>query len=289
MRYDSPLRYPGGKASLAAFLARAIELNGLSGCSYVEPFAGGAGAALRLLRTGVVSEVHLNDLDSRIAAFWRATLNESSRFVDAILTVPVTVAEWKRQKLICQRADEAQTFELGFATFYLNRCNRSGVVRRAAPIGGHAQTGKWRIDARFNRETLAARVLELARRREQIHVTNMDARAFLVDHLSGVRKGGRVFGYLDPPYYSHGARLYMNSYKDEDHKNLALYVQRRHDLAWVMSYDDTPYVRDLYSACVITHHSIQYSLQRKQRAQELLIAPRHVQLPVSALPTVGSE
>ena len=284
MRYDSPLRYPGGKASLAAFLTRTIELNDLYGCSYSEPFAGGAGAALRLLREGVVSELHLNDLDPRIIAFWKAVLDEPERFVDAILSVPVSISEWKKQRHICQCADASKPFELGFATFYLNRCNRSGVLLGAGPIGGHAQTRKWGIDARFNRANLAERVLAVSRKREQIHITNMDALNFLVKHLPRGRERKRAFGYLDPPYYSNGSRLYMNFYTDRDHRGLARYIQRQRTLKWVMSYDDTHFIRDLYAGCVMSHLSLQYSLQRKQRAQELLIAPAHIRLPASVAP-----
>ena len=279
MRYDSPLRYPGGKASLATFLTRTIELNNLSGCSYFEPFAGGAGAALRLLREGAVSELHLNDFDPRITTFWHALLSEPERFVDAILSVPLNIAEWKRQQQVYLRADASENFDLGFATFYLNRCNRSGILPGAAPIGGYAQTGKWGIGARFSRDNLAERVLMIARNREQIHITNMDALTFLVKHLPRGRKRQRVFAYLDPPYYSNGNRLYLNFYKDRDHKNLARYIQRQSALKWVMSYDDTCLIRDLYETCAVSHLSLQYSLQRKQQARELLIAPPHVRLP----------
>ena len=226
MRYDSPLRYPGGKASLADFLGRVIELNNLSGCSYFEPFAGGAGAALRLLRQNVVSELHLNDRDYRITAFWNAALNEPERFVDAILSVPVSIAEWKRQQRVYLSTDTSKPFDLGFSAFYLNRCNRSGVLSGAAPIGGYGQTGKWRIDARFYRENLAERVLAVSRKREQIHITNMDAITFLVKHLPRGHERKRVLAYLDPPYWSNGNRLYMNFYKDRDHKNLSRYIQR---------------------------------------------------------------
>ena len=279
MRYDSPLRYPGGKASIVAFLTRTIETNNLSGCSYFEPFAGGAGAALRLLREGVVSELHLNDLDPHIAAFWKAALSESERFADAILSVPLSIAEWKRQQCVYLRADDSKNFELGFAAFYLNRCNRSGILLGAAPIGGYAQTGKWGIDARFNREGLAERILTRARNREKIHITNMDALTFLVKYLPRGHERQRVFAYLDAPYYSNGNRLYLNSYKDRDHKNLARYIQRQSALKWVMSYDYTCLIRDLYETCAVSHLSLQYSLQRKQQARELLIAPPHVRLP----------
>ena len=257
---------------------RIIKLNKLSGCSYYEPFAGGSGAALRLLRENVVSEIFLNDLDRRIAAFWRAVLNESERFAEAILSVPLSIQEWKKQQQICLRADVRESFELGFAAFYLNRCNRSGVLLEAAPIGGYAQTGKWRIDARFNRENLAERVRMIGREREQIHITRMDAPSFLAKHLPRGLGRQRVFAYLDPPYYFSSNRLYMNSYDDSDHRNLARYMQRQRTLKWVMSYDDAHFIRDLYEPCVISHLSLQYSLQCKQKARELLIAPSHVRL-----------
>jgi DNA adenine methylase len=282
MRFDSPLRYPGGKGSLAPFLGQTIELNDLIGCSYYEPFAGGAGAALSLLRQGVVNELHLNDLDPRITAFWYAALGESERFADAIMSIPVTIVEWRRQRQICYLADPRKTFELGFATFYLNRCNRSGIILGAAPIGGYAQTGKWRIDVRFYRESLAERILTIGRYRDQIHITNMDARNFLVESASGVSRRHETFAYLDPPYYANGNRLYLNPYDDEGHRDLAHYIQGQDDLMWVISYDDTDFIRNLYATCEISCLSLEYSLQRRRKAQELLISPPHVLLPASA-------
>ena len=281
MKLASPLRYPGGKASLAAFLAEVIESNDLSGCAYFEPFAGGAGAALRLLQEDVVSELYLNDLDPRITAFWATVLNAPEQFAEKIRSVAINIAEWRKQRDIYLHPDTSKTFDLGFATFYLNRCNRSGILLGAAPIGGYAQTGKWKIDARFNRQNLANRILAIAGKRESIHITNMDARAFLVKRLPRGRKRQHVFAYLDPPYYSNGGRLYMNSYTDRHHKSIAGYIQQQRVLKWVMSYDDTPFIRDMYRKCVISHLSLQYSLQRKQQAQELLIAPSHLQLPSS--------
>ena len=255
---------------------RIIKLNNLTGCSYYEPFAGGAGVALRLLRENVVSEIYLNDLDPRITAFWWAVLNESERFAKAIMSVPLSTEEWRNQQQTCLRCDEDESFELGFAAFYLNRCNRSGVLIESAPIGGYAQAGKWRIDARFKRENLAERVRLIAQQRERIHVTKMDARSFLVKHLPRGLGRQRVFAYLDPPYYFNSNRLYLNSYDDRDHRNLARYMQRQRTLKWVMSYDDAHFIRGLYESCVISDFSLQYSLQRKRQARELLIAPRHV-------------
>ena len=291
MKFDSPLRYPGGKASIAEFLARTIEVNGLSGCSYFEPFAGGAGAALYLLRKGVVSELYLNDLDSHITSFWRAILDEPDRFADAILSAPLSIEEWKRQHQIYILGDLGKPFELGFATFYLNRCNRSGIILGAAPIGGYEQTGKWKMDARFYRESLANRILAIGRRRDEIHVTNMDALDFLAERLPRSVDAHPSFTYLDPPYYSNGSRLYINFYDDRDHMALSRYLHTQCHLKWVMSYDDTDFIRNLYAPTQISSLSLKYSLQRRRRAQEILISPSHVLLdtPVGVLDSEETE
>lgn len=279
LEHLSPLRYPGGKAALADFLAQTIASNGLSNPSYFEPFAGGAGAALRLLSDDVVSDVHLNDLDPRITAFWRAMLAESERFAEKILDVPVTVEEWRKQWRVCQDSDASKPFELGFATFYLNRCNRSGVITGAAPIGGYAQEGKWKIGARFYRDSLAERVRALGDMSDRIHVTGLEAGDFLVEHLPRGRARDRVFVYLDPPYYGKGRRLYLNSYESKDHKRLATYMQRQKRLKWMASYDNSDFIRGLYGSCNISENSLRYSLQRNRKAQELLIAPTYLRRP----------
>ena len=279
MKHDSPLRYPGGKAALAPFLAETIALNGLANCSYFEPFAGGAGAALRLLREGVVSEIHINDLDSCVAAFWRAVLGEPERFADAITSAKLSVPEWERQQQIYREKDIGKPFDLGFATFYLNRCNRSGVLSGAAPIGGYEQAGKWKLDARYYRKRLAERVNEIGQRAEQIHVSNLDARRFLVEKLPRGRARRHVFAYLDPPYWEKGHRLYLNSYASEDHRALARYMRRQKALNWIVSYDDAPAIRTLYEKLTINRLPLRYNLQRAREAQELLIAPNHVRLP----------
>ena len=281
MKFDSPLRYPGGKASLATLLSKTIELNGLNGCLYFEPYAGGGGAALRLLREGAASEIYLNDLDPHIYSFWRAALSESERFAEAILSVPVTLSEWRKQHQICTLADPTRLFDLGFATFYLNRCNRSGIILGSAPIGGYAQEGEWKIGARFYRESLAERVLAIGKQRDVIHVSNMDALQFLSSHFLSGDERMLTFAYLDPPYHQNGQRLYMNFYSDDDHLTLAQYIQQPNDFAWLMSYDDSDYIRQLYSTCNVSEISLKYSLQRKRETHELLIWPNHVLVEVA--------
>lgn len=281
MRYDSPLRYPGGKAALAPFLGEIIARNGLADCSYFEPFAGGAGAALRLLREGVVSEIHINDLDPCIAAFWRAVLAEPERFADAVASAKLNVREWERQRQIYRDRDTGRPFDLGFATFYLNRCNRSGVLSGATPTGGYRQTGKWKLDARYYRERLAERVNEISRRAEQIHVSDLDARRFLVERLPRGRARRRVFAYLDPPDWDKGRRLCLNSCSPRGSQGAGPVHVGPEDVASGRVLRRHAVRQGTPCRAHDTRHglSLKYNLQRAREAQELLIAPSHVTLP----------
>ncbi|MBI4553894.1 MAG: DNA adenine methylase [Candidatus Latescibacteria bacterium] len=279
MRYTSPLRYPGGKAGLTDFLSDVIDLNDLRGCVYYEPYAGGAGAALSLLKQEVVSEFYLNDADRCVHAFWRSALHASEHFVERIRTVSLTIEEWHRQHDICARPGSHAEFDVGFATFFMNRCNRSGVLTGSGPIGGYEQAGKWRIDVRFNRDALAERILTLSRMKNRIHVSCEDAIDFLKSNLPRGRGRERVFVYLDPPYVNNGQRLYLNAYKPDDHAQLAQYLDAQNVLPWVMSYDDSELVHELYAGHKIALMPIRYTLQKKRSTRELIIAPHHLFVP----------
>ncbi|MDH3890578.1 MAG: DNA adenine methylase [candidate division Zixibacteria bacterium] len=279
MRYPSPLRYPGGKTILSEFLTDVIDQNDLRGCAYFEPYAGGAGAALTLLKNGVVPEVYLNDADVRIYAFWRAALHRTDRFVERIASVPLTIAEWRRQHEICSHPSKYRLFDVGFAAFYMNRCNRSGVLTGSGPIGGYEQSGAWSMGVRFYRDTLTERILRLSRMRKNIHVSRKDAIDFLKTNLPRGRGRKRVFVYIDPPYVNKGQRLYLNAYEAKDHKFLAKYLRTQKTLPWIMSYDDSALVRELYQSRKVALLPIRYSLQSKRSAQELIIAPDNIVMP----------
>jgi len=288
-RYASPLRYPGGKASLSSFLTDVVDLNDLRGARYFEPYAGGAGAALTLLNSDVVSEININDADPRIFLFWQAALQNTEQFIERIHSVPLNLEEWQRQRAICERPQSYKPFDIGFSAFYLNRCNRSGVLLKAGPIGGFEQRGKWRLNARFNRQGLSGRISELGHRREQINVTNLDAIEFLKRKLPVGRARAKAFVYLDPPYVNKARRLYLNAYEVKDHCDISKYLHRQYELPWLLSYDDNDLVRDLYHNDMhLFTLPISYSLQTKRKAQELIIAPRKLIMP-KACTVMGAE
>ena len=96
MRYISPLRYPGGKGRLAPYITRLIAAQPVRPSSYAEPFAGGAGAALRLLVDEEVRSICINDLNPGIAAFWRCVFYNTEAFVTRIETDDVSVEAWHK-------------------------------------------------------------------------------------------------------------------------------------------------------------------------------------------------
>jgi DNA adenine methylase len=264
----SPLRYPGGKASLADFFESTIKALGLAKPTYVEPYAGGAGAALELLYRGVVGRVVINDLDKSIYSVWTSMLYRTDDFLKRLETTPLTVDEWKRQREVYRARDEEDMdpLDLGFATFYLNRTNRSGVLRGGV-IGGLKQAGTYRMDARFNRATLRARIEQLAAHRSKVHLSHHDG----VVRLSHWLARDNVFAYVDPPYYGKGSLLYLNSFNERQHADLAELLNTLADANWVLTYDVADEIRALYADRTTVNFNLHYSAQRREVASELMI------------------
>lgn len=274
----SPLRYPGGKGALSDFMIDVILGNNLEGCSYIEPFAGGAGAALTLLFEGIVKNLYLNDADISIAAFWYSLLGETEKILEMLHDTPITIAEWQKQKeiLVNERED---LLKLGFAAFFLNRCNRSGIIYSAGPIGGYEQSDNWTIDVRFNKCSLKRKIEKIALYKNRIIISNQDAINFLKKVSPRVLKA--AFIYLDPPYFMKGKKLYMNYFLDDDHIKLSDYIGGWHNINWIMTYDDVEFIRTLYNGYRLFSYHLNYSLQEKREGNELLIAPLHIHLPAN--------
>lgn len=263
----SPLRYPGGKAPLAGFFAELITEMRIENPVYVEPFAGGVGAGLALLRDDLVDELVINDIDGAVYCFWRSVVHETSAFVDLVANAPLTLEEWDRQKIVYKLGDERDPLALGFAFFYLNRTNRSGILN-AGVIGGKAQNGTYRIDARFNRDELIARIESIGSNRDRITITDHDGRRVVREHASNPN----AFLYIDPPYVDMGGSLYLNAFTHRDHAELADDINAAAQANWVLTYDAVPLIRDLYAARFSREYELTYSAYRPGKARELLVA-----------------
>jgi DNA adenine methylase len=276
--YLSPLRYPGGKAILYPLLKDLVELNCTGSAVYCEPYAGGAGAALELLFNGYVEQIKLNDKDVHIFAFWHVLLNDTHWLVDRISEIKVTMPEWHRQRTIFDNYQRYTIQEVGFATFFLNRSNRGGILLKAGPIGGLEQQGKYAIDARFGKDRLIDRVLHVAARREQITFENSDAYDFMQARFKEFRNT-RLLMYIDPPYYKQGASLYLNHYHHSDHSSIASLLLSRRHRNWVLSYDNEKPILDLYASINKLYFNLRYSLQTVSIAKEIMAFSDSIEVP----------
>lgn len=271
--FISPLRYPGGKGKLGPYFARVLSSQRATVQTYAEPYAGGAGAGLYLLSEGYVDHLLINDLNPGIAAFWRSVLRSPEEFIERIQTEQINLETWHLHRKTYLAPEDASDSELGFATFFLNRCNRSGILT-ARPIGGLEQTGKWKIDARFNRDGLSARVRHIHRLASQISITEKPALEF-VSTIS--RRTKPVLLYVDPPYLVKGDELYMSAHSWEDHEKLAKALSRiRHP--WILTYDYDDRVRNLYPSNRCLEYQISHTAQSQKVGRELMLFSRHLKI-----------
>lgn len=278
---------------MAPFVAELLEANGGLGWNYAEPYAGGAGVAIELLLRNKVRHIYLNDSSLPIYAFWKAALADPEGFCRRISRAALTLQAWRMHREVLRHPEEHDLTDLGFSTFFLNRCNRSGVLT-AGVIGGLEQCGEWRIDARFPRNELIKRIESIALNRCRITVTNLDAETFMVSRLR--RLGPKTLVYCDPPYFARAKRLYLDTYQPADHSRLARLIQSKVHHPWLVSYDKHPTILSHYRRRRSVCYSLQYSAIKPYTGTEVfvfsdsLVIPRTSSLswlakPLSALRT----
>ena len=275
-RFKTPLRYPGGKGKLTEYIRSLLELNSLTDCHYVELYAGGAGVGISLLMLEYATKIHLNDINPSIYAFWQSVLNMPDELCSLISKTDITVEEWRKQKLIQNNADKHSFLEFGFSTFFLNRTNRSGIIKGGL-IGGKEQLGKWKLDARFNKRDLISRIQKIADYSDRISITKLDAIDFLTNNLPSLPE--KTFVYIDPPYYIKGEGLYENHYKHDDHERVSKAISSIQDKKWLVSYDNVPEILKFYNEFEQKTYGLKYSAQSKYTGSEVMIYSPELVIP----------
>lgn len=276
MHFTTPLRYPGGKGKLTDFIKLVFEQNELLDGHYIEPYAGGAGIAVNLLLHGYASCIHLNDLNRSVYAFWHGVVNDSDALCKKIHCTRVSMAEWYRQKEVQESPEEHSLLDLGFSTFFLNRTNRSGIILGGV-IGGKKQDGNWKLDARFNKKDLCARIEQIALYANRIRLYNMDAKDLITTVFPTLPE--KSLCYLDPPYYVKGQGLYENHYFHDDHVAIANLVKQTINLPWIVSYDHAPEIVSMYKGSPRIEYGINYSAQNRYEGAEIMFFSKDLNIP----------
>jgi DNA adenine methylase len=271
MRYLSPFRYPGAKSGLVGVIgflvANATEKLGKAEL-FVEPFAGGASTALRLAAAGIVQRVLLADADPLVARFWQVAAADTDWLIDRMMDEPVTLERWDYWRN--WQPSDLRDRDTAFKCLFLNRTTFSGILHgRAGPIGGRKQESQYKIDCRFNKVAIAARlrfVGDLYASNRLVDVWCKDWKHTLGDVAEWYPQliPNQVIAYLDPPYWSKSPTLYRKSFDPAGgyselnpvrpvsplethdwldglaHYKLAGYLRHEAQVRWILSYDDHP-------------------------------------------------
>lgn len=274
--FYSPLRYPGGKNKLSAFIAKICLDNNISG-HYVEPYSGGASVAFFLLMEGFVEKITINDRDRSIYAFWHSVLNKTNQLCELVENAELTIEEWKKQKEVQLNKKKADLLDLGFSTFYLNRTNRSGIIN-AGVMGGIEQNGNYLMDCRFNKTELIKRIRNIAKNKKNIRLYKKDA-VKLIEKIEQEAQTDNVVFYFDPPYYLKASTLYMNHYEDKNHKKVSDKIKSIQNIKWIVSYDNVPEIQKLYAEYPKKEFSFKHTAYEIREGKEIMFFSENIEQP----------
>ena len=276
MKNISPLRYPGGKSQIYDYVRELVVANNAT--TYIEPYMGGMGIALKLLLNNDVEKIMVNDFDKAIYAFWYSVLNYTEQLIKKIETTPITIEEWKIQRDIQNNKDNCDDLlSLGFSTLFLNRTNRSGIIK-AGVIGGLKQDGDYKLDCRFNREKIIEKITLIASLKKRIKLYNMDAEKFIRLNISRTKNS---FTFFDPPYYKKGPGLYTNFYNHENHLSLAKSIKKyMSNKKWILTYDVSDEIFKMYSNLRSEKYYLNYSVTKPSKGIEYIFYSKQLIIPI---------
>lgn len=267
----NPLRYPGAKSKLFDYVKSLIEVEGLTGCTFYEPFAGSASLSWMLLEANIVENVVINEKDPLLYHFWKAVFENTEELIQKIEQTEISIETWK----VCAKYKDLQyligknSVEIGYAGLFLNRTNFSGILK-ANPIGGIEQQSNYKIDCRFNKNKVVEAIKSIAKHANKVTVSNDDAVEFMRKFLK-YKRNRKTFVYIDPPYYKEGPGLYRYFYTEKQHQELAKFIKTK-AFPWLLSYDDVHEIRKLYNRRTCVNLYLDYSVKTSKKGKEILIS-----------------
>jgi DNA adenine methylase len=272
----NPLRYPGAKRTLTDYIETLLIVNNLDGCHFIEPYAGSAAVGLSLLQRKIIKSLDLCEKDILLYAFWKCVFEKTNDLCNLIQDTPITIDTWKKlepyRKSI--KITKSNILYFGFSGLFFNRTNFSGILN-ANPIGGIEQKSKYDISCRFNKTKIINIIKDLSKYKNKVNI-------FLDDAIDFTRSQAfnfitqSCFVYFDPPYYGKGRQIYRHYYNKQDHIAFSKFVRTLKCVDWIISYDDDPFVCNLYGDSETKYRPLflDYSCAARVRTtgKELLIS-----------------
>lgn len=259
----SPLRYPGGKSRAVERIAALIP----SFDEFREPFVGGGSVFIHLKQKFPDKRFWINDKYAELIAFWCALQSEPNALIEQIW-------QWKREFsdgktlhiFLRENIGRFDELKRAAAFFIFNRITFSGTTES----GGFSEQA---FRLRFTDSSIH-RLVPMPEVLQGVRITNFDYETAVET------EGENVLLFLDPPYFSaRASALYGKNgrlHKQFDHQHFAKVMQRaRH--RWLITYDDSPFIRDLFSFAHVTDWNLMYgmrnqTLESNQLGSELFIS-----------------
>lgn len=271
-------RYPGGKAKLKGPILDKIksitDTNKVG--VYIEPFLGGASICMALLEQDTfpnLSKLLLNDYDFALFCLWRSVLKDESRLINQVLEfTPSTEAFYRfKEDLINVEFRKKEIVDIGLMKLAIHQMSYSGLgVKAGGPIGGANQSSQYDVGCRWSPKSIIKKIHKchklLNEKDTVIHTSDFGTCLKSANALSLYHP----FVYLDPPYFIKGNDLYEHGFDIADHQRLCDQLKLA-NYDWLLSYDDCPEIREMYSWAQIDEINVNYTIRTARNRNELLI------------------
>ncbi|AKG21685.1 DNA adenine methylase [Calothrix sp. 336/3] len=245
----SPLRYPGGKSKAISQIAQYIpdEYS-----EFREPFVGGGSVFIYVKQKFPHTKIWINDLNQELFLFWKYSQSHLSQLVGEIRKIKGTYKNGKLlfEELIHTDVDKISDFDRAVRFFILNRITFSGTVESGgfSEQAFHKRFTYSSIDRLEKLETILT---------ADIKITNLDYSQLLQT------QGKNVFIFLDPPYFTATKSKLYGKNGDlhtcfNHHQFASLLQDCQHK--WLITYDDSPYIRDNFPSANIREWQLQYGM-----------------------------
>lgn len=278
-------RYPGGKSKLKkSILSHLNTYSYMREFEYREPFFGGGSIGLEYILSNNWRDVWINDKDIALSALWTSVIQYPDELKALVSGFTPTVEAFDQFKYdLTHITDTYDVVYTGFKKLAIHQISYSGLgTKSGGPLGGRDQVSKYPIDCRWSPKYICGKIDAIHKRLSYSNIRYGECTS--TDFMPLIQQEGDAILYLDPPYYVKGNDLYQFGFTEDDHFRLASALKDTSHM-WLLSYDDCPEVRDLYSWAEIEPVNVNYSItatkdvesgnRSSRKRVELLIYPKY--------------